>query len=107
MAMTPHNLINRIKRKAAKTDCRFQIAALGFNRKNQCVIAKFNWHRYMRKHGGLHAEASVMMEAKRLGIVRIVIGRISRTGKLLPIEPCEKCQRLAQKLGIKIETIRE
>ena len=35
---------------------------------------------------------------------KIVIIRIGKSGKLLPIDPCKVCQKVANKLKIKIES---
>lgn len=99
------HIIKRVAKKAAQSGCRFLIAAMGFNRKGQVVIIKTNRSRFDRLGGGIHAEIQVMRLAKRYGIVEILIGRVGRAGVLRPIEPCENCLKVANKLGIKINSI--
>jgi deoxycytidylate deaminase len=82
------------------------ISALGFNKKNECVASATNKSRFCRKGGGVHAEDQIMIQAKRKGITSILVCRINKGGNFLPIDPCEKCQALAKKLGITIKTIK-
>jgi hypothetical protein len=35
-----------------------------------------------------------------------VLLRIGRGGDILPIDPCEKCQKLLDKYGIKVVTVK-
>ena len=98
--------IDRIKKKARQSICTFKVAALGFNKSGICVMARTNKPRFSRPSGGLHAEARIFPEARKRGIVRILICRVSaNTGELLPIDPCSKCQKIADKLGIVLQTI--
>jgi cytidine deaminase len=98
-------LIERAIKKASKSICKFQIAALGFNGRGELVLIKTNRPRFCRYGGGLHAEMAIMNKARRYGIVRILICRVGKSGLLRPIEPCACCSKIAEKLGIKIETI--
>ena len=96
---------NRVVKKASQSSCRFLIAAIGFNRKGQIVVIKTNRPRFDRLGGGIHAEIQVMRLAKRYGIVKILIGRVGKAGILRPIDPCKNCLKVANKLGIKIDSI--
>jgi cytidine deaminase len=99
-------IIQRAIKKANQSQCRFKISALGFNRKGELVYSAFNVSRDILRHGGgLHAEQKVMMEAKKKGIVIILICRVNPNGILLPIEPCTKCKKMSEKLGIKIISV--
>ena len=82
-----------------------RISALGFNKKGECVAVSNNMPRFCRKGGGIHAERLIMQEARHKGIVRILICRIGKGGELRPIHPCEDCQKIADKLGIVIDTV--
>lgn len=101
------SIIKRAINKAKQSICKFKIAALGFNQNGDCVITRTNAPGFNRKGGGKHAEARIMMYAKRRGITKILICRIGNSGNLLPINPCESCQKIADKLNIKIETIKD
>ena len=96
-------IIQIAQNKAKQSKCRFRIAAIGLNYKDEIVAKATNRIGYCSVKGrGLHAEARLCKIAKRKGIKTIFICRISRTGKLLPIEPCKSCAAQAEKLGIKI-----
>lgn len=99
------DLINRAIRKAAQSICKFRIAALGLNKDGICVMARTNRPMFARKGGGIHAEEQILAVAKTKGIVRILICRIGRGGDILPIEPCSRCQSIADKLGVEIDSI--
>jgi hypothetical protein len=98
-------IINRARKKAASSPCKFQIAALGFNKRGELVLIKTNRSRFSRHGGGLHAEMEIMVQARKYGIVRILICRVGKGGNLRPIDPCPNCKKVADKLDIKIETI--
>ncbi|HEY0088213.1 MAG TPA: hypothetical protein VGB37_05180 [Candidatus Lokiarchaeia archaeon] len=98
-------LIDRLKRKAAKSLCKFRVAALGFNVSNICVATSTNLSLFRHKGGGKHAEEVLFEQAKRKGITKILICRIGSGGTLLPIDPCERCSKKAKKLRIVIETV--
>ena len=98
-------IFDRARKKAAQSNCKFFVAAFGFNKSGVVVIAKTNRPRFNRYGGGLHAERLVMQQAKKRGVVRIMICRVGKAGTLLPIEPCETCQKIANKLGIEINTV--
>ena len=98
-------ILNRAINKAKQSISKFKISALGFNRNNICVMARTNKPKINRAGGGDHAEQLIMYEAKRRGIVKILICRVGKSGKLLPIQPCKSCKEIAQKLNIIIESI--
>ena len=58
------------------------------------------------KGAGLHAERRLMQKYGE-AISKIVICRTNGNGKMLPIDPCQNCQKIADKLGIVIESIKE
>ncbi|MFW6272679.1 MAG: hypothetical protein ACOC2U_02730 [bacterium] len=97
-------LIKKAVKKAITSDCRFKVSALGFNAKGDFIGSKTNIRRFECKGGGLHAEINLIHEygAK---VRTIVICRVSKSGNLLPIDPCPNCQKVADKLGIKILSI--
>jgi cytidine deaminase len=99
--------VERAKRKASQSICKFYVAALGFNKSGICVMTRTNRPRFSRYGGGLHAEQLIMREAKAKGIVKILICRVGRSGELRPIKPCDTCQKIADKLGIEIVSIQE
>ena len=98
-------IIYTAQKKAGQSPCRNRVSALGFNKNGDCVMKAFNKYRFERKGGGIHAERQIMQQAKKKGIVHILICRVGRSGNLLPIEPCSKCQKIADKLGIVISSV--
>jgi|GEM_PF-1906653 len=103
---TTENIINQLTAKAHKSDCKYKISAIGFDKKGELVGITNNTHRFIGKGRGLHAEMRLM---KHYGnnLKTIIICRVGRSGLMRPIEPCETCARIAAKLGIKIHTIAE
>lgn len=51
-----------------------------------------------------HAEG-ILMSRFGKSISKIFIIRVGGSGKQLPIEPCEQCQKLAVRLGITIKEV--
>lgn len=100
-------ILHLLKKKATQGNCLHKISALGFNHKGELVARGSNKKRFQRPQGGNHAEEEIFRVAKRKGIKTVLICRISRTGNLLPIDPCEKCASIAKKLGIKIISIKK
>ena len=100
------NIVNKLKKKATQSTAHHKIAAFGFNSAGECVCKSTN-KPSEKPEVGSHAEERIFKHAKRLGIKRILICRIGFTGfnTLRPIDPCEKCQKIANKLGIKIESV--
>lgn len=99
------NIVEKATHKALQSPCKFKISALGFNRKGELVMSVTNSFRFPRKGGGIHAEARIMEQAKRKGIKTILICRVGLGGELLPIEPCEHCSKIAEKLNIRIVSL--
>lgn len=99
-------LFKRAIRKAKKSSCRYKIAAIGLDKKNNLLGVSYNIVRFHRKGGGIHAEQNLIIRyGKRLKT--IIICRIGQNNSLLPISACDKCKEMADKLGIRIVTIDE
>lgn len=105
--MTPeNNIISLAQRKAGQSRCRYKVSAVGLDRKGRIVGCAMNRHRLPYRGGGVHAEIALM---KKYGnkIKSIFICRINKHGDLLDIHPCEACSQVANKLGIKIYSVKE
>ena len=102
--MKAPNPIERAKAKALKSVCRFKIAAIGEDDNGTVIDITVNAPRFLKKSGGLHAEM-LLMHRNPKSLAKIYILRINNSGKLLPISPCESCQKKADKLGIKIISV--
>jgi tRNA(Arg) A34 adenosine deaminase TadA len=93
-------------RKAKQSKCRYKISAIGLNYKGEVVGSAVNKPRFDRQHGGLHAETNLI---RRYGsrLKTIIICRVGDAGDLLAIDPCKNCQKVADKMGIKIVSIQK
>ncbi len=103
--MLSESLLFRIKRKASQSTCKSKIAALGFNKRGECVASAVNRPFLSRKGGGVHAEEEIFKVALQRGIIRILICRVGKGGELRPIEACKSCSKTAKKLGIRITSV--
>lgn len=100
------NLFQRLISVCSHSPARFRVGALGFNRAGVIVAVGFSRPRFNRSGGGVHAEETIMRVARKRGVVKILIGRIGRSGLFRPIDPCPRCLKHAQRLGIKIESVK-
>ena len=103
-------LVKRMHKKASQSISRYRISAVAFDKNGEFIAQSFNnvpMEGVEPKHGaGIHAEAKLM---RKYGtkVKTILISRVGHGGEWRPIKPCEKCQALASKLGVKIITIAE
>lgn len=102
MKLHSKDLLVRMIRTALKSSCRYRVVAAGFDRRGRIITIKVNTVRLATR--GWHAEERVIRSSPR-SLARIVIARVSASGDLLPIDPCQTCARLADKLNISIERI--
>lgn len=102
--MSP-SIIERAIKKANKSICKFKISAVGFNHKGEMIGSITNTPRFSRYGGGIHAEAA-LIKRYRGHLKTILICRVNTNGGLLPIDPCDKCQKLADKFNIKITSVK-
>ncbi len=100
------HLHEKLIKKAKQSPCKSRVAALGFNKKNECVISTVNKPMLLKKGGGIHAEEQIFKVARRKNITKILICRIGKSNDLLPIDPCPSCAKTAKKLNIEITTIK-
>lgn len=87
----------------------YRIAAAAFSKHGNLLGIEMNGWRELattRRGTGKHAEAALI---KRFGkkIDTIYILRAGNSMDILPIHPCEACQNMAAKAGIKIIPIHE
>ena len=99
------DMIEIAKKKAGKSTVNFKISAIGFDRKGNYLGSACNCRRFDHYGGGLHAEMALL---HKFGprIKSMLICRVGKSGNLLPIDPCHRCQRVLDKLKIKVKTIR-
>jgi len=92
-------MIDYLKRKALKSLCKHKVAAIGVDDSGRIVNCKFNKPRFSRKGGSIHAELECI---KDLRVRSVIICRVNKSGKILPLHPCKTCEQVLQKLRIKI-----
>lgn len=96
------NLIQRLLNKSSQSSSQYKVSALGFNNKGELLGTASNRPQYPRRYGGVHAEENLINQYKG-NLKTIIICRTSAgSNKLLPIHPCRKCSKLADKYGVKI-----
>lgn len=81
---------------------RYRVIACGIDHKNRIVSIATNLPRLPLR--GLHAEERIIHNSPR-SLVKILLLRVNARGLQLPIDPCNKCMKLAKKRGIRIESI--
>lgn len=91
-------------KKATQSISKFRISAIALDKKGKIIATACNKPRFGKKGGGLHAEVEVLRRGG-IRVKTIVICRIGHGEDVLPIEPCENCRNLFNKLGIKIISI--
>lgn len=99
-------LVHKLSKKRGNT---YRIAAAAYTKRGNLLGVETNGWRELcttRRGTGKHAEAALI---KKFGnrIDTIYILRIGRAGDILPIHPCECCQNMADKTGVKIVPIHE
>lgn len=103
------SLFMRMKKKASASPSQYKICCVALDKKGDVIgytTNKFRKDNVQPLFGsGLHAEAFCMAKYYALGIKTLVIMRVGNSGDVLPIDPCEKCQEMANKLGIKILSV--
>lgn len=98
------NVAERLRKKAGQSICTYKVSAIGFNRKGDYIGHSINVSRFMRQGGGKHAEMRLL---QRYGnkISTIFIARFGKSGNFLPINACQCCQKVADKLGVRIVSV--
>ena len=102
-------IIQRLWKKAKQSPSQYRISCVALDRKGEVLGYTTNKFRKDEINpvigSGLHAEAFAMARYYPLGIKTLLIMRIGLSGAILPIDPCEDCQKMARKLGIKIRSV--
>lgn len=102
-------IMKRLWKKALTSPSQYRISCVALDKKGQVLgytTNKFRKDRIRPLIGsGLHAEAFAMARYYPFGIKTLMIMRVGNGGDVLPIDPCEDCQKMANKLGIKIVSV--
>ena len=108
--MINSTLITRLKNKATQTNTCYRISAIAFSKKGEILGSTTNsFQMDGRRPGrgcGVHAERRLIARY-RFNIKTILICRIGGSGDILPIKACITCQKIADKMGIKIISVDE
>lgn len=95
---------DKLIKTAIKSPCRFKVSAVAFSKKGNILGWSYCKHNLGKSCGAIHAERELM---SRFGsrIQNIIITRTNKSGDVLPIKPCDVCQKVADKMGISIKTV--
>lgn len=108
MTFSP-SLIRTLSKKAEQSPSTYRISGVALTKRGNVLGWASNGYRreYIEpgRYSGEHCEMRLI---KRYGskIKTIIIMRIGSGGNILPIDPCEKCSKVAEKMGIKIYSIK-
>ena len=98
-------VLERAKRKAARSRCRYKIAAIGFDKRGKLLGVAINYPRFVKFGGSVHAEMNLLHRyGKRLKSLLIL--RTNRSLDLLPISVCKRCQKILDRMEIEYASIR-
>ena len=94
-------IINQARSKVKNNPCKFRVCAICYNRRGNLLGIAYNYPRLSKKGGGIHAEIAAL---QKWGIMihSMTLLRFGKGGDLLPIHPCKNCQRVLDKMGIKV-----
>jgi hypothetical protein len=113
MAKVGTTVIELLKRKASHSPCTYKISGIAYSEKGNVLGIATNSHSKWnvlskipigRSGTSEHCE-KLLIKKFRNKIKTIVICRIGRSGKTLPISPCQSCSKLAEKYGIMIISV--
>ena len=93
-------------KKAKQAPSKFKVSAIGLDYKGNYLGSAYSSTRFLRYGGGLHAEMALL---HRYGdkVKTMIICRVGQSGEIRPIEPCERCQKILDKMNIKVYCIKE
>lgn len=102
--------VDRLKNKSFNTNATFKVTAVAYSNKGDILGYATNNIRMdivpSHRGAGVHAERELV---KKYGkkIKYIVLARFGGSGDLLPIDPCENCQKILDEFGIKVIKLRD
>lgn len=102
MKTHPFTLRARMIRAGLRVDLRYRVVAAGIDHRGRIIGIRTNGPRLVRR--GWHAEERLLHTSPPT-LRRILLARVGADGRLLPIEPCEVCAKLARRRGVRIEVI--
>lgn len=105
--------VELLRRRASTSECTYRVSAVAFDAKGDILGHSRNVHSKWdvlanngegRPGTAIHAERQLMARYGQ-NCRTIFIARVGRSGNLLPISPCKACQKVADKLGVKIVSV--
>jgi len=87
--------------KAKQSSSKIRISAIALTKNGNVLGSATNRPRFNRYGGGYHAEMALIHKVGP-GFSTMILCRIGRGGKVLPIHPCKKCSKTLKKLHIKV-----
>ena len=103
------SILYRLHKKAMTSVSQYRISCVALNHKGEVIgytTNKFRKDRIRPTIGsGLHAESLAIAKFFPFGLKTLLIMRIGNKGDILPIDPCEDCQKMARKYGITIRSV--
>ena len=91
-------------KKAEQSISSYRISAIGISKNGNIIASAINRPRFDRHGGGIHAEMELLRKSGNK-ISTIILCRVGKGGEVKAIEPCERCQKVLDKKGIKVVTI--
>ena len=109
MVRTSETIIQRLKKKASQSLSSYRLSGVAISKNGEILGFAKNTFRKDNitegRYSGRHVEKA-LIDQYGSNIATILIMRIGKSGDTLPIDPCPKCAKLAEKLGISIKSIR-
>ena len=96
--VVPPSVLERMRRKAKKTAATYKIVA--FSEKNGKVVCCTPIARFYKRGGGVHSEQLAMIKMPDAKV--IFLARFNTSGEMLPIDPCDRCRKHAERKGVRI-----
>jgi tRNA(Arg) A34 adenosine deaminase TadA len=96
-------ILEKAKRKAHKSACSYRICAVGFDNKGMAISFGVNRPRFAKYAGGRHAEMAALEKGGKQ-IKSMMVFRVSKGGRFLPIRCCDTCQRILDRYKITVYT---
>lgn len=108
------SVVRLLKEKAQHSSCTYKVSAIAFDKKGDILGHVANKHAdwdVIAKTGTGRAGTAKHSERQLIArygsnIKTIVICRVGHSGKIRPIDPCPACQKVADKYGIKIISVK-
>jgi cytidine deaminase len=99
------SIISLAIKKAKQSTCNYLVSAIGLNSHGDIIGTSVNKHHICRYGGGLHAETELIKKHGRK-IRTIILCRVNNSGDILPIHPCDTCQKILDRMNINVVTIK-